>query len=472
MIYNYKDLQTRFAAANDGTNRRKNKFVFEQMRYPKFRSFIRNYCYYSGMKERWMDFSDDEMFAEIIKGFQNAQSFCGDFVLGIEGFYNFRVSNSPDAKKRENYIAYSREGHTAVRERAAKLLLKSIVAGVYYVAPKVANKMAGDFAERWCAYIKGRDVAYTLHVDDNVERIYDSNYCLGSFHSCMTDAGYTKMYQGVAKAAYITNGKGLIVARALYWENVLDIEGNIYRYLDRPYSTDSSASLQELLIDKMKAAELIDLYKPAGTACGDAERIYGLDDNLFSKSLYVPIDINPALKTGVCPYMDTFKYSDGQSEKLWTDIKQVSSADVWVLEKITGDAYSKVYSQYLDIIIDEDDAVFCEDIQDYADINGEDAIFCTYDTCEYFYKDYDLYWADDIEEYFKYEDELCYAEDTCEYYYYEEKLCRVLTADGREFYYKNDDGLVWSDAQDHWLLENEAVYMEDTEDYDFQNNKN
>ena len=69
----------------------------------------------------------------------------------------------------------------------------------------------------WQVYVQGSLPEYTLHVDDNFEKIYSREACEGDFHSCMTGRGLSSFYSDAvkAKAAYLTNKNDKVIARAL-----------------------------------------------------------------------------------------------------------------------------------------------------------------------------------------------------------------------------------------------------------------
>lgn len=84
------------------------------------------------------------------------------------------------------------------------------------------------FTQRWCTYTYGHtpDVA-ELYVNDNFRKIYSSNECRGNFNSCMTDRERDIFYRDAvkAKAAYITDKQGYVLARAILFTDVTDQDG-------------------------------------------------------------------------------------------------------------------------------------------------------------------------------------------------------------------------------------------------------
>ncbi len=69
------------------------------------------------------------------------------------------------------------------------------------LSPCVVNWIAGDvFTQQWCTYTHGKSPDMELHVNNDFGRIYDSNYCKGSFGSCMVDENRTSFYHDSVKA--------------------------------------------------------------------------------------------------------------------------------------------------------------------------------------------------------------------------------------------------------------------------------
>lgn len=153
------------------------------------------------------------------------------------------------------------------------------------LSPSVLNWLAGDvFTQQWSTYTYGYTPGMELHVDSNFGKIYRSQECQGDFNSCMTDRNRHTFYQNSvkAKAAYITDPQGYIMARAVLFTGVTDQDGKKWRLLERQYSTDDNNVLKRLLIDKLVQGGHIDGYKIVGAACHEANAFVGIDGNSLS----------------------------------------------------------------------------------------------------------------------------------------------------------------------------------------------
>ena len=102
-----------------------------------------------------------------------------------------------------------------------------------------------EFTRDWTAHVIGRLPKNKLYVNDNFSDIYNSERLKGydsdsdAFCSCMTNKGYHNFYKNAvkAKAAYLEDETGMIIARCVIFTDVYDEDGNKYRYAERQYST-------------------------------------------------------------------------------------------------------------------------------------------------------------------------------------------------------------------------------------------
>lgn len=177
------------------------------------------------------------------------------------------------------------------------------------ITEQVKIWLCEDFASEWQAYASSQlKNEYELHVDYNFEDIYSSRCCVGNFHSCMVDDGYDTFYEDAvdAKAAYLTNADGYIVARCIIYTNVHDENGNILRLAERQYSSDCDDSLKRQLVLALINAGKIDGYKRVGADCGAASAFVDVHGNPFPSSrFWIPCE----LETGdTVSYQDSFKW--------------------------------------------------------------------------------------------------------------------------------------------------------------------
>lgn len=108
-----------------------------------------------------------------------------------------------------------------------ELILETRIGKLF--SPSVLNWLSGDvFTQQWCTYTYGHTPeVFELHVDDDFRRIYSSSECRGDFGSCMTDRNRETFYRDAvkAKAAYITDKQGYVLARAVLFTDVTDQDG-------------------------------------------------------------------------------------------------------------------------------------------------------------------------------------------------------------------------------------------------------
>ena len=165
------------------------------------------------------------------------------------------------------------------------------------------------FQKDWESYSKDF-TELELHIDDDFKRIYSGCSLLGNFGSCMVNKDHYSFYKNAvkAKAAYLTNKNGFVVARCIIFEEVIHASsGNVYRYAERQYSYDPI--LKQVLIDRLIAANAIDIYKTVGAGCASITSICNKDGTSFIDPRFY---IECKLQSGdTISYMDTFRFFDG-----------------------------------------------------------------------------------------------------------------------------------------------------------------
>ena len=78
---------------------------------------------------------------------------------------------------------------------------------------QVVTYLCEEFVADWQVYAMMKVPKNKLCIDQNFEKIYSSESCVGDFHSCMVDKEYHYFYQNAvdASAAYLTNEDGKII---------------------------------------------------------------------------------------------------------------------------------------------------------------------------------------------------------------------------------------------------------------------
>lgn len=463
----------RFVRTNGETDRI-NKFSFELLRDKEFRKSIRkmwagkfgkplDFLYYDFIGMNWKDeilLSNLNEFLNIYMG----QPGTFDFKLNIPGYSYFRISTTNEVDKNEKpkkytMIAYTKDGHKVCRKSASKLYIEAYRNQSRLlkrtIPDKVLNRAAELFSIQWEAFVKTYD--YYLNIDTNFVGIYEAR----GFGSCMTGEGNYTMFEGhhtmeEARACYLTNRAGDIVARAILWTNAKDEKGKSYRLLDRCYSLNSNVSLQQVLIGRCKEAGVIDLYKPAGCSCHDQKNIKTLDGSDFTGRLYTYIDIDNGDRVS---YMDTFVWYNQDEKKAYN-----YECDNYTheLDTTAGVLFCGVYSEYYNREIDEEVAVWSCDVDSYIDCNDEEFVYIEGE----YYLTSNCFYAIDTGNYFKDTDEIFYAEDTNKWY---ENNDNLVYSDESCCYYTIEN-CFFSKKRNIWIFDEEAIYIEE-DDYDFINNK-
>ena len=185
------------------------------------------------------------------------------------------------------------------------------------ISDKVKIYLCELFTEEWMAYQSKYVCDYTLHVDKNFGKIYDSDYYLdgSDFHSCMTDKGYHTFYKLTdASAAYITNHDGKIMARCVIYNDVRnDYTGETYRLAERQYAANGNLLYMRMLINALIREGHIDGYKRIGMGCSDASAFILNDGTkLDDEDLSIEVELDAY---DVVSYQDSFKWYDPATKR-------------------------------------------------------------------------------------------------------------------------------------------------------------
>lgn len=469
----YKNFE-RFVRTN-GKADRMNKFSFELLRDKDFRKSVRllfscqfgKPCaseYYDFLNTRWADeclLENINKYLYIYTGTPGCR-----LKLTLPGLSNFRLSTTNEVDgngkpKKYTIIAYTKDGHKECRKSASKLYIEAYKyqskAWNRTIPDKVLNRAAELFALKWEAYAKLYD--YTLNIDTDFESIYE----VDKFGSCMTGEGNYTMYNGLhtmgeARACYLTNVEGDIVARAILWTNAKDENGKSYRLLDRCYSLNSDVSLQQVLIDTCIAEGKIDLYKPAGCSCHDNRNIKNVDGSDFKGYLHTYLNIDEDDRVS---YMDTFVFYNKNERAAYN-----YECDTYThkLDTTCGRLEEPgVYSEYYDEYIDEDDATWCSDVDSYVRCDDEDFYYYNGET----YQKSSSYYCEDTGNYYPNTDGLYYCDENDSWYEYDTDLAFLEYKDA--IWLAED--CVWSTMRGCNIAVEDAIYITDLHDYDLADNE-
>ena len=175
---------------------------------------------------------------------------------------------------------------------------------------QVVTYMCEEFSQDWQVYCQRTLPENKLYVTDEFARIYDSDeYASNTMHSCMVDKDYYGFYENAvaAKAAYLENDEGEIIARCIIFTEVHEVDSDkIWRLAERQYAIDCNDVLKRALIDALINEGYIDGYKRIGADCGDSRGFVDNEGNSLSdKHFYIDCDLQTDEPLS---YQDSFKY--------------------------------------------------------------------------------------------------------------------------------------------------------------------
>ena len=324
-FYGYEEFKARFGLEKreNGTVVRKNRILLAHLKNPVLLKYCREHDDYTLLHIYDMADLQKRVVEAVIGSGKNDEKLPYEVEL-IGKTYHSAKYRTDEAKglcedlDKSSVRYINIERNRVFKMRAGKFMRELILeTGIgKLLSPCVVNWIAGDvFTQQWCTYTHGKSPDMELHVNNDFGRIYDSNYCKGSFGSCMVDENRTSFYHDSvkAKAAYIIDKTGLIVARAILFTDVTDQDGKKWRLLERQYSSEGDDVLKRLLVDKLIQEDYIDGYKVIGASCHDANSFVDVCGNSLSDRKF-EIDCELELEDTLS-YQDSFKwYSYNQNK--------------------------------------------------------------------------------------------------------------------------------------------------------------
>lgn len=210
--------------------------------------------------------------------------------------------------------------------------------------------MCEEISRKWKAENSQKYSGFQLHVDDDFGKIYSSRYCKGSFGSCMTDEDREDFYEnGVkAKAAYLTNEEGLIVARCIIFTECYDESGKVWRLAERQYSSGGDETLKLMLVYALIKGGHIDGYKKVGADCHSCTSFLDVNDNpIPNPKFYIECERND---DDVISYQDSFKYYDICKRKAYNYRTSGTSYDLSTTDRYLDQCenYDEYHDEYTD----------------------------------------------------------------------------------------------------------------------------
>lgn len=317
-FYGYEGFKACFGLEkrDNGTVVRKNRILLGHLKKPALLKYCREHNDYALLRICDMADLQKKTVEAILSSGKNDEKLPHKVELIGETYYSSKYETDEfrglceDLDKHSiRYINVER--NRVFKMRAGKFMRELILETEIgkLLSPCVVNWIAGDvFTQHWCTYTHGYTFGIELHVNDEFEKIYDSDYCKGDFNSCMVDRNRTSFYRDSvkSKAAYITDKTGLIVARSILFTEVTDQDGRKWRLLERQYSSEGDDALKRLLVDKLIQEDYIDGYKVIGASCHDANSFVDVCGNSLSDRKF-EIDCDLDMEDTLS-YQDSFKW--------------------------------------------------------------------------------------------------------------------------------------------------------------------
>ena len=321
------------------------------------------------------------------------------------------------------------------------------------LSEQVVNWLSEEFTQDWQTYTFGKTPNVELHVDDNFKLIYDECACR-DFNgcSCMVGKDRHSFYKDSvdAKAAYLLDIDGYVLARAIIFTDVIDEAGKKWRLLERQYSKESNEVLKRLLVDLCIKGDYIDGYKQIGAGCSESRAFVANDGtSLSDKKFSIRCDLDTY---DTLSYQDSFKYYeyDRNTAYNYADSHYDYCLDTTDLN-LEGDYDDddQAYDEYHDYNCDEtricyyhgqEISVDVDNLEDFVWIESEgeyhhreDCSQC--DACGAWVVKEDATYNSDAEAYFcndkceaKYiQENFYYAEYDDDYFHHEEDITTIQT---------------------------------------------
>ncbi|WP_196212050.1 hypothetical protein [Bacteroides cellulosilyticus] len=301
---------------DNGVAVRKNKILLGHLKNPALLSYCREHGDYTLLHIYNMADLQKKVMEAVIESGENDEKLPYEVELIGKIYYSSKYQTDEAKglcedldKSSVRYINVER--NRIFKMRSGKFMREIILETKIgkLLSPSVINWISGDvFTQQWAIYTHGNSPDIELHVNDEFWRIYGSKHCKGNFDSCMVDEDRTSFYHDSvkAKAAYITDKTGLVVARSILFTDVTDQDGKKWRLLERQYSSESDDVLKRLLVDKLIQEDYIDGYKVVGASCHQANSFVDVYGNSLSDRKF-EIDCDLELEDTLS-YQDSFKW--------------------------------------------------------------------------------------------------------------------------------------------------------------------
>ena len=265
-----------------------------------------------------------------------------------------------------------------------------------------------------------------------------------------------------AKAAYLTDTDGTIVARAIIFTKVYTTDGKTIRLCERQYAKSCSDVLKRTLVNKLIEAGAIDGYKAIGAGCHEERAFVRIDGTPFEgEDSIFSIDCHIDRSEDWVSYQDSFKYYDEYRGKAHNDEEDSYDYTLTMTNGLLDPEYDEwdhedvreVFYAYRD---GEGYNVSVDNRDDYVELNGDwyyegDVIECS--ECGDLFPNPDIYgshhgeWSELTEEW--YDCESCKEQAEQDY-----KEANWYYSEYDEEYYEDEEDVIsalkWNPNRMEW----------------------
>lgn len=327
LLYNiedFEDFQFLFGLDyhGNGVKSRRNRILLQHLKTPALIRYCREHKDWSLLHVRSMA-ELKQVTLECIRQTGNADTDLPNKVILIGKTYwsaQYRTDSNEglceDFDKRSVRYVNIKSNRT-YKMKAGKFLTAIIKESEIgkVLCEQVINWLSEEFSQDWQTYTLRKTPEVELHVDDNFELIYDYEACR-DFNgcSCMVGKDRHRFYEDSvdAKAAYLLDKDGYVLARAIIFMDVRDQYGKKWRLCERQYSKESNEVLKRVLVDALIKEGHIDGFKQIGAGCSESRAFVAIDGSSLSDRQF---SIRCSLRTDqVLSYQDSFKYYDYDSD--------------------------------------------------------------------------------------------------------------------------------------------------------------
>lgn len=398
-IRNYNDFQYIFGMEyhGNGVKSRKNKILLQHLKNRSLIKWCRENEDWSLINVRNMADLKKQVIAAIEESGQNDLDL--PYVVNVMGkTFHSALYETDQAeglcedfdKKSIRYINVERD--QAFKMKAGKFfnaIIKETEIG-NILSEQVIIWICEELCADWATYTIGHTPEYQLHVDDNFEIIYNEVKCRGfNGCSCMVGKDRHSFYENSvdAKAAYLTDNEGYVIARAVIFTDVTDQDGKNWRLCERQYSKESNEVLKRLLVDQLIKGGHIDGYKQIGAGCSESRAFVANNGKSLSDKKF---SIKCELECYDClSYQDSFKYYDYDNCIAYNYSSAQHDYELDTTDySLEGDEEDEQeYDDYHDYHCDETRLCYCHGREVYVDVDNLEDFVCADDGEYYHHED-------------------------------------------------------------------------------------